>query len=148
VSSQYWRPPRIETGPDGRTYVVRPPCRPEDYTVDPTSIHSLPKNGGSWAFDAELDERDGALYWWTEVDRFIRGGRSWVRMTNSTAECYIDVENADDRIGEIECVDPSSPAGWPAGATSTRSSWRTAELPGRAFLVPAGARQMVFTADQ
>lgn len=106
VSSQYWRPPRIETGPDGRTYVVRPPCRPEDYTVDPTSIHSLPKNGGSWAFDAELDERDGALYWWSEVDRFIRGGRSWVRMTNSTAECYSDVENADDRIGEIECVDP------------------------------------------
>jgi hypothetical protein len=106
ASSQYWRPPRIETGPDGRTYVVRPPCRPEDYTVDPTSIHSLPKNGGSWAFDAELDERDGALYWWTEVDRFIRGGRSWVRMTNSTAEYYTDVENADDRIGEIECVDP------------------------------------------
>ena len=55
---------------------------------------------------AELDERDGALYSWTEVGRFIRGGRTWVRLTRSDFEYYIDVENADDRIGRIECVDP------------------------------------------
>jgi hypothetical protein len=46
------------------------------------------------------------LYSWTEVDRFIRGGRTWVRLTISDSEYYIDVENADDRIGRIECVDP------------------------------------------
>ncbi len=106
AASPYWRPPRLETGPDGRAHVVRPHYRPEDYTVDPNSTRSLPACGGSWPFEAELSERDGALYTWTEVDRFIRGGRTWVRMTIPGAEYYIDVENADDRIGRIEAVDP------------------------------------------
>jgi hypothetical protein len=106
AASKYWRPPRLETGPDGRTRVVRPHYRPEDYAVDPNSTRSLPADGGSWPFEAELSERDGTLYSWTEVDRFIRGGRTWVRMTNSDTEYYIDVENADDRIGRIEAVDP------------------------------------------
>ncbi len=106
TASRFWRPPRRETGPDGRTRVVRPAYRPQDYTVDPNSIRSLPADGGSWPFEAELTERDGALYSWTEVERFIRGGRTWVRLTNSDCEYYIDVENADDRIGRIECVDP------------------------------------------
>jgi hypothetical protein len=48
----------------------------------------------------------GALYSWTEVGRYIRGGRTWVRLTRSDFEYYIDVENADDRIGRIACVDP------------------------------------------
>jgi hypothetical protein len=106
AASKYWRPPRVETGPDGRTRVVRPPYRPEDYTVDPNSTRSLPADGGSWPFGAELSDRDGALYSWTEVDRFTRGGRTWVRLTIPGAEYYIDVENADDRIGRIEAVDP------------------------------------------
>jgi Domain of unknown function (DUF1877) len=106
TASRYWRPPRLETGPDGRTRVVRPAYRPEDYTVDPNSLRSLPAHGGSWPFEAELAERDGVLYSWTEVGRFIRDGRTWVRMTISGSEYYIDVENADDRIGRIECVDP------------------------------------------
>ncbi|HEY1625930.1 MAG TPA: DUF1877 family protein [Streptosporangiaceae bacterium] len=104
--SKFWRPPRLEAGPDGGTRVVRPHYRPEDYTVDPNSTRSLPADGGSWPFEADLCERDGVLYSWTEVDRFIRGGRTWVRMTNSDSEYYIDVENADDRIGRIEAVDP------------------------------------------
>jgi hypothetical protein len=80
-------------------------CRPEDYTVDPNSTRSLPA-GGSWPFEAELAERDGALYSWTEAGRFIRGGRTWVRMTIAGTENYIDVENSGDRIGRIEAVDP------------------------------------------
>jgi hypothetical protein len=106
TASRFWRPPRRETGPDGRTRVVRPAYRPQDYTVDPNSLRSLPADGGSWPFEAELAERDGVLYSWTEVGRFIRGGRTWVRLTSSDSEYYIDVENADDRIGRIECVDP------------------------------------------
>jgi hypothetical protein len=106
TASRFWRPPRRETGPDGRTRVVRPAYRPQDYTVDPNSLRSLPADGGSWPFEAELAERDGVLYSWTEVERFIRGGRTWVRLTSSDSEYYIDVENADDRIGRIECVDP------------------------------------------
>ncbi|MGH3149489.1 MAG: DUF1877 family protein [Streptosporangiaceae bacterium] len=106
TASRYWRPPRREPGPDGRTRVVRPAYRPQDYTVDPNSLRSLPAGGGSWPFEAELAERDGVLYSWTEVGRFIRGGRTWVRLTISDSEYYIDVENADDRIGRIECVDP------------------------------------------
>ena len=106
AGSRYWRPPRLAAGPDGRTRVVRPRYRPEDYTVDPNSTRSLPASGGSWPFEAELSERDGSLYSWTEVGRFIRDGRTWVRMTISDAEYYIDVENADDRIGRIEAVDP------------------------------------------
>jgi hypothetical protein len=107
VAHLEWRPLRQETGPDG-PYLVRRPFRPEDYTVDPNSIRSLPADGGSQAFEADLTERDGLLTWpWYEVRRFIRGGRTWVRMThNSGDEYYIDVENADDRIGRIECVDP------------------------------------------
>ncbi len=106
AASRYWRPPRLETDADGRARVVRPRYRPEDYTVDPNSTRSLPASGGSWPFEAELSERDGALYSWTEVGRFIREGRTWVRMTIPGAEYYIDVENADDRIGRIEAVDP------------------------------------------
>ena len=106
AASPYWRPPRLETDADGRARVVRPRYRPEDYTVDPNATRSLPADGGSWPFEAELSERDGALYSWTEVGRFIRGGRTWVRMTIGRAEYYIDVENADDRIGRIEAVDP------------------------------------------
>jgi hypothetical protein len=107
VAHLNWRPPRQENGPDG-PHLVRRPFRPEDYTVDPNSIRSLPKDGGNWPFEAELSDRDGALSWpWTEVRRFTRGGRTWVRMShNSSDEYYIDVENADDRIGRIECVDP------------------------------------------
>jgi hypothetical protein len=106
TASRYWRPPRLETGPDGGTRVVRPAYRPEDYAVEPGSIRSLPTDGGSWPFEAELTDRDGTLYSWTEVERFTRGGRTWVRMTISNSEYYIDVENADGRIGRIECVDP------------------------------------------
>jgi hypothetical protein len=116
TASRFWRPPRLETGPDGRTRVVRPAYRPQDYTVDPNSLRSLPAHGGSSPFEFELAERDGVLYSWTEVERFIRGGRTWVRMTIPGAEYYIDVENADDRIGRIECVDPLA-AYWLARST-------------------------------
>ena len=105
--SRFWRPPRVENGPDGLPRVVRPRYRPQDYTVDLNSTRSLPVDGGSWPFEADLSERDGALYSWTEVDRFIRGGRTWVRLTKAAdEERYIDVEIADDRIGRIEAVDP------------------------------------------
>ena len=107
VAHLKWRPLRQEIGPDG-PYLIRRPYRPADYTVDPNSIRSLPTDGGDQPFEAELTERDGALSWpWNEVRRFTRGGRTWVRMThNSADEYYIDVENADDRVGRIECVDP------------------------------------------
>lgn len=106
TGSRFWRPPRRETGPDGRTRVVRPAYRPQDYTVDPSAVRSLPAGGGTWPLEADLNERDGALYSWTEVERFIRGGRTWVRLTNSDSEYYIDVEDADGYMGRIECVDP------------------------------------------
>jgi hypothetical protein len=105
TGNRFWRPPRQVTRPDGRTYVVRPAYRPQDYTVDPNAVRSMRENG-NWPIEAELDERDGALYSWTEVERFLRGGRTWIRLTNSDSEYYIDVEIADDRIGRIECVDP------------------------------------------
>jgi hypothetical protein len=107
VAHLNWRPLRQENGPDG-PYLVRRPYRPEDYTVDPNSTRSLPADGGDQPFEAELTDRDGVLAWpWNEVRRFTRGGRTWVRMThNSADEYYIDVENADNRIGRIECVDP------------------------------------------
>jgi hypothetical protein len=107
VAHLRWRPPRQETGPGG-PYLIRRPFRPEDYTVDPNSIRSLPVDGSDQPFEAELTERDGVLSWpWNEVRRFIRGGRTWVRMThNSADEYYIDVENADGHVGRIECVDP------------------------------------------
>ena len=41
------------------------------------------------------------------MDRFRRGGRTWVRLTVGRSEYFIDVEiAADDRIGRIEAVDP------------------------------------------
>ena len=106
TGSRFWRPPRRATGPDGRPYVVRPAYRPQDYMVDPSAVRSLPVGGGTWPLEADLNERDGALYSWTEVERFLRGGRTWIRLTNSDAEYYIDVEDADGYLGRIECVDP------------------------------------------
>ena len=107
VAHLRWRPPRQETGPDG-PYLVRRPFRPEDYTVDPNSVRSLPADGIDQLFEVALTDRDGLLTWpWSEVRRFTRGGRTWVRMShNATDEYYIDAENADGHIGRIECVDP------------------------------------------
>jgi hypothetical protein len=107
VAHLRWRPLRQETGPDG-PYLVRRPYRAEDYTVDPSSIRSLPTDGDDQPFEWELTDRDGLLAWpWNEVRRFTRGGRIWVRMTHNAAdEYYIDVENADNHLGRIECVDP------------------------------------------
>lgn len=106
VARLRWRPPRPENGPGG-PYLVRRPYRPEDYTVDPNSTRILPTDGGSQPFNWELTDRDGLLAWpWNEVRRFTRGGRTWVRLENNSNENYIDVENADDRIGRIEYVDP------------------------------------------
>lgn len=107
VAHLRWRPPREEGGPDDR-FLVRRPFRPADYTVDPNSVRSLPKDGGDMPFEWELDDRDGALHGaWREVRRFRRGGRTWVRLGHgSNDEYYIDVEEADGRIGRIECVDP------------------------------------------
>jgi hypothetical protein len=105
--SRFWRPPRVEAGDDGVTRVVRPPYRPEDYTVDTSSTRSLPASGGSWPIEAELEERDGALVNWTEVGRFRHGGRTWLRLTVGGSEYFIDVEISDeDRIGRIKAVDP------------------------------------------
>lgn len=101
VPSCFWRPPREDGG-----HLVRPPYRAEDYTVDPNSLRALPRAGGDGPFEWELTDRDGVLYDWTEVERFRKGGRMWVRLTKSRAEYYIDVEIADDRIGRIECVHP------------------------------------------
>jgi uncharacterized protein DUF1877 len=106
AQSRFWRPPRSETDPDGRTRIVRPHYRPEDYSVDTNSTRSLPTDGDSWPIEFHLTERDGTLYAWTEVDRFTRGGRTWVRLTIGSAEYYIDVEIADGRMGRIEAVDP------------------------------------------
>ena len=52
------------------------------------------------------DKADTGQPLFGSVLRTDDGGRTWVRMTLSDSEYYIDVENSGDRIGRIECVDP------------------------------------------
>jgi hypothetical protein len=107
VAHLRWRPPREETGPDG-PYLVRRPYRPEDYAVVPSQTRTLPMRGGDMPVEWELTERDGSMYAaWKEVRRFIRNGRTWVRVMHASGDEYcLDVETGDGRILRIEPVDP------------------------------------------
>ena len=107
VAHLRWRPPRQEAGPDG-PYLVRRPYRPEDYAVVPSQTRILPMQGGTMPVEWELTDRDGSMYAaWKEVRRFIRDGRTWVRVMHSSGDEYcLDVETDDGRILQIEHVDP------------------------------------------
>jgi hypothetical protein len=107
VAHLRWRPPRQEAGPDG-PYLVRRPYRPEDYAVVPSQTRILPMHGGTMPVEWELTDRDGSMYAaWKEVRRFIRDGRTWVRVMHASGDEYcLDVETDDGRIRQIEHVDP------------------------------------------
>lgn len=107
VAHLRWRPPRQETGPDG-PYLVRRPYRPEDYAVVPSQTRTLPMHGGDMPVEWELTDRDGSMYAaWKEVRRFIRNGRTWVRVVHASGDEYcLDVETDGSRILQIEYVDP------------------------------------------
>jgi hypothetical protein len=91
-------------GPDGPTW-VRLPYRAEDYTVDQNMMRALDNwRGDHLPFEALLELHDGPFSGWTQLDRFERDGRQWIRMCMS--DRYVDVEVVEIGIGEIVPLDP------------------------------------------
>jgi hypothetical protein len=105
-----WRQSRVPfervEGPDGPIF-SRLPYRAEDYTVHANNIRSFNNwRSGDLPFEHLLELYDGPFQGSTEVDRFERAGKSWIRM--SIGEAYIDVEIVDMGLGEIVPVEPAT----------------------------------------
>jgi hypothetical protein len=92
--------------PDGPRW-VRLPYRAADYTVDQNTMRSLDNwRGDHLPFDALLELHDGPFAGWTEVARFERDGKAWIRMRVS--DWYVDVEVVEFGLGETIPVDPAT----------------------------------------
>lgn len=97
---------RRKDGPAGPEY-YRPPYRPEDYTVEPTSLKAIENwRGGHYGVEDLIDDREGPFVGWVEVSRFERDGKRWVRLFQKSSEYAVDCEIRPDDLGEVVPVDP------------------------------------------
>ena len=55
---------------------------------------------------ALIEMRDGPFAGWTELARFERGGKQWVRFYNSSGEYGVEVELVDAGLGAVVEIDP------------------------------------------
>jgi hypothetical protein len=92
---------------DGTDYYVRPPFRPPDYRVHPTSVRAIEAwRGDHFPTEALIELRDGPFAGWTELARFERDGARWARFYNSSGEYGVDVELVDAGLGRVVEMDP------------------------------------------
>src|SRR5690242_13828227 len=97
---------RRKEGPGGFAY-DRPPYRPEDYTVAPTSMKGIENwRGGQYSVDDLIGDREGPFVGWDEISRFERDGKRWVRLFHTGGEYAVDCEICPGDLGEIVPVDP------------------------------------------
>jgi hypothetical protein len=89
------------------TYYVRPPFRPEDYRVHPTSWRAIEAwRGDRFPTEALIELHDGPFAGWTELARFERDGTRWARFYNSSGEYGVDVELVDAGLGRVVEMNP------------------------------------------
>jgi hypothetical protein len=90
-------------------YYVRPAFNAEDYRIDRSSMRGIE----SWRRDhmptqALIEMHDGPFAGWTELSRFERGGKQWVRFYNSSGEYGVDVELVEAGLGAVVELDPKA----------------------------------------
>jgi hypothetical protein len=88
---------------------VRPPFRPEDYSVPPEALRLFER----WreredveGTEAILALRDGPFGNYVQVDRQTRDGRTWIVLLEAGREFALDVEVSRSGFGEIAAVPP------------------------------------------
>jgi hypothetical protein len=93
--------------PDGPLW-VRPPFRPEDYTAPPAAIRLFER----WQrddvedSDALLALRDGPFGNYVQVDRQVRGGRTWTVLLEASREFALEVEVSLSGFGAVVPLPP------------------------------------------
>lgn len=89
--------------PDGPVW-VRPPFRPEDYSVPPEALRLFERwRGREDVEDTEtiLALRDGPFGNYVQVDRQIRDGRTWIVLLEASREFAIEVEVSRSGFGAV-----------------------------------------------
>jgi hypothetical protein len=94
--------------PEGPVW-VRPPYRPEDYSVPPEAFHLFER----WrerkdveGTEALLTLRDGPFGNYVQVDRQVRKGRTWITLLEATREFALEVESSPTGFGAVAPLPP------------------------------------------
>ncbi|MFY9819811.1 MAG: hypothetical protein WAM82_00410 [Thermoanaerobaculia bacterium] len=90
------------------TVWVRPPYRPEDYTVPPDALQLFARWRRDDVESAEvlLTLRDGPFGNYVEVDRQARDGKTWIVLLEASREFGVEVEARPAGFGEAVAVAP------------------------------------------
>ena len=88
---------------------VRPPFRPEDYSVPPEALRLFERwrgRGDVEGTDAILALRDGPFGNYVQVDRQVRDGRTWIVLLEASREFALAVEASPSGFGVVAPVPP------------------------------------------
>jgi hypothetical protein len=86
---------------------VRPPFRPEDYSVPPEALRLFERwQGDVESSDAILAMRDGPFGNYIQVDRQVRDGKTWIVLLEASREFAIEVEVSRSGFGAVVPVPP------------------------------------------
>lgn len=88
---------------------VRPPFRPEEYSVPPEALRLFERWTGRddvEGTEALLALRDAPFGNYVEVDRRVRDGRTWIVLLEATREFAVEVEVARSGFGVVAPVPP------------------------------------------
>ena len=103
---------------------VRPPFRPEDYSVPPEALRLFERwRGREDVEDTEtiLALRDGPFGNYVQVDRQVRDGRTWLVLLEASREFAIEVEVSRSGFGEVAAVPPERAYGLARDRDALRS---------------------------
>ncbi len=95
-------------GSDGPVW-VRPPFRPEDYSVPPEALRLFERwsgRGDVEGTEALLALRDGPFGNYVQVDRQVRGGSTWLVLLEASREFAVEVEVSRSGFGTVVPVPP------------------------------------------
>jgi hypothetical protein len=86
---------------------VRPPFRPEDYSVPPEALRLFERwQGDVESSDAILAMRDGPFGNYIQVDRQVRDGRTWIVLLEASREFAVNVEAGPAGFAAVLPVPP------------------------------------------
>jgi hypothetical protein len=94
--------------PEGPVW-VRPPFRPEDYSVPPEALwlfEGWRGLGDVEGTEALLALRDGPFGNYVQVDRHVRDGGKWIVLLEASREFAIEVESSPSGFGAVVPLPP------------------------------------------
>jgi hypothetical protein len=94
--------------PEGPAW-VRPPFRPEDYSVPAAALRLFERwsgRGDVEGTDALLALRDGPFGNYIPVDRQVRDGKTWITLLEATREFALEVESSRSGFGAVAPLPP------------------------------------------